>query len=223
MKNINDVTVLIKTFIRPADCDKLLNSIRKFYPTVPVVIVNDGDDGRVWEDEYTKTVTMPFDSGISAGRNEGLKHVSTKYFILTDDDWVFTKDTDLQVLKDLLEESDLDLLGGWLTNHRDHQWYVFDRGDNVGLRDKKPGIPHETLDNGVVIVDWTQNYFIAKTQAVLDRPWDNKLKVREHSAFFLKYRDTWRVGWTNKSSIMHQQNHRDLRYKSYRHRKDGDM
>ena len=32
---------------------------------------------------------MPYDSGISAGRNEGLRHVTTKYVLLLDDDLVF--------------------------------------------------------------------------------------------------------------------------------------
>src|SRR5512143_3189093 len=81
------LTVLIKTFERPKVLRRLLISIRRQYPDLKIVVV---DDSRQPIDiEGVRTIPMPFDSGVSAGRNEGLKHIDTRYTLVLDDDFVF--------------------------------------------------------------------------------------------------------------------------------------
>ena len=210
---VEDVTILIKTFIRPDVCQRLLDSIRVFYPTVPVVIVNDGD-GEVWDDEYTTTVLMDFDSGSSAGRNEGVKHIKTKYTVLCDDDFVFVDGTDLQLWKELIVESELDLLGGRLLRAFEWQWGVF----TGGPQNKQTKKPIKVLENGVVVSELVLNFFIADTDVLIKHPWDSQRKTNEHSLYFYNYRGKLNVGWTERVTVDHLPV-RNKRYNAYRQRK----
>lgn len=84
--------------------------------------------------DHIKVLSLPYDIGLSASRNELLKHVfskklllnnqkknlkkyfqkvETEYFVLLDDDFVFTKQTTLnKLLNVMLENKDLDIVSG---------------------------------------------------------------------------------------------------------------
>ena len=49
--------------------------------------------------------------GVSFGRNVGLQLASTKYVFFVDDDFVFTKKTNLSKLLNILEETDIRIAG----------------------------------------------------------------------------------------------------------------
>ena len=69
------VTLIAKTFERPRCVKKMLESVRKFYPDIRLIIVDDSKDPEPLTDcEY---LILPYDSGVSAGRNHALKHVET--------------------------------------------------------------------------------------------------------------------------------------------------
>jgi glycosyltransferase involved in cell wall biosynthesis len=85
-----DVTFLVKTHERPQCLRKLLLSLRTQFPRTRVIVA---DDGRVslrhrLDDELLTLLTLPYDVGLSAGRNAMLERVETKYFITLDDDFV---------------------------------------------------------------------------------------------------------------------------------------
>src|SRR5581483_11515366 len=76
-RSVADLTALIKTCERPATLRRLLRGIRRLYPTLRVVVVDDSRDPvRL---EGVEVVRLPYRSGISQGRNEGLRHVETPY------------------------------------------------------------------------------------------------------------------------------------------------
>ena len=52
------------------------------------------------------------DMGISLGRNLALQEVRTEYFLLLDDDNLFTQDTNLEMLVTILDTTDATLAGG---------------------------------------------------------------------------------------------------------------
>ena len=99
-----DITVLIKTFERPKSCAALLTSVRQFYPDIPIVLVDDSKTPFRATGEHVTSIHLPFDSGVSKGRNAGVEKVQTRYTFLCDDDCVFTRDTDLNHLQKLLED-----------------------------------------------------------------------------------------------------------------------
>jgi len=115
---LQDVTILIKAFERPAALTRLLDSIEARYPGCPVLIADDSRDpirDRVL-DRYGAQVdaylTLPFDSGLSAGRNALLDRVETKYFVLNDDDFVYGSQADLHWMRRQMASSEVELLGG---------------------------------------------------------------------------------------------------------------
>jgi hypothetical protein len=115
---LNDVTILIKTFERPAALTRLLDSIEARYPECPVLIADDSraptrDEvlGR-YGSQVQAYLTLPFDSGLSAGRNALLDRVDTEYFVLNDDDFVYGPQADLRWMRRQLEAAEVELLGG---------------------------------------------------------------------------------------------------------------
>ena len=80
-----NLTAIIKTFERPRALDRLIRSIRRDYPDLPIIV---GDDSfhpyRRTDVEYLR---LPPDIGASAGRNAMLHRVQTPLFLQLDDDF----------------------------------------------------------------------------------------------------------------------------------------
>jgi glycosyltransferase involved in cell wall biosynthesis len=109
-KNIlPDVTIIIKTFERPRALDSLIKSIYKFYSNINILVADDSRNPVIREDvDY---YTMPFNSGLSAGRNLLLDQINTPYFLLLDDDFIFNNETKIEELKKVLQKG-FDIVGG---------------------------------------------------------------------------------------------------------------
>ena len=64
------LTVAIKTFERPELVTRAVSSLRKIHPTIPVIIADDSKEPISFDnDKYTESLHLPFDTGISFGRN----------------------------------------------------------------------------------------------------------------------------------------------------------
>ena len=221
MSNVDNISVVIKTFLRPDRVEALIDSIRLFYPTIKIIVVNDGDDQMIWEDENMRTLLMPFNSGLSAGRNYGVEQCDTEFFVLCDDDFIFTEKTDLVRWRELLVKYDMDIMAcrlektfaseewSWLWYHED------------GLIKEKPGHYHAWKDKGFFVkhVDFVLNSFMARTKSIQDHPWDEKYKKMEHRPYFYKYRNAMRIGWCEEIEMGHPNKPNPARYNHYR-RKD---
>jgi glycosyltransferase involved in cell wall biosynthesis len=125
---LNDVTLLIKTFERPKALMRLLSSIADRYPQCPVLIADDSRTPtrdevlRQYGTQIQEYVTLPFDSGLSAGRNALLERVETEYFVLNDDDFVYGPEADLHWMQNQIASSDLELLGGVYLEPETIEW-----------------------------------------------------------------------------------------------------
>src|SRR2546427_13209337 len=101
---LDNTTIIIKTFERYDSLSYLLSSIAKMNLPCPVMIADDSrtsykDDiqrkyGRLIKDY----IVLPFDSGLSKGRNVLVDNVRTKYFLLCEDDFIFEERPDMQLL-----------------------------------------------------------------------------------------------------------------------------
>ena len=98
---MKDLTIIIKTLDRYVCLKPLIKSILKKYKDIPILI---GDDSLISCKEQVKKdfpnanitfIELPYDCGISYGRNVLVSKVKTKYFCLCDDDFIFDKKTDL--------------------------------------------------------------------------------------------------------------------------------
>lgn len=117
-----DITITIKTFQRKKLLWRLLSSIEKYYPQLPIIIVDDSRrDYKAqtldkFKDLNIKYIVTKFDVGLSRGRNIALQYVDTEYFLLCDDDFEFDKRTNLELACKLLNQNNADIVGGTVFN-----------------------------------------------------------------------------------------------------------
>jgi GT2 family glycosyltransferase len=192
-----DVTVLVKTFERPDALRRLIASIRRFYPSIPVVVV---DDGREALDPVPEGVTRywhePFNSlGLAGGRNLGLRRVETDYVLVCDDDMVFGARTDLGRMLQVLETTSFGLVScRWM----DHDpWKGTRKGFNCfegTLEQVEGALVHNLgatrgISDGLPVFDIVHNFFLVSRAVLGVDPWDSSLNFREHTDFFLTLKD----------------------------------
>ena len=187
--NLNEqITVLVKTFLRPRTLHRLLTSIRRFYPALPIIVVDDSPDAQTIPLPYLETIILPPDSGLSVGRMEGLKQVKTLYVLLLDDDFVFYRRTRLgQALTLMQQHSAIDIMGGAVVNLP-----FFTVGDyqKAGLYPTAAAANHPpgTHIGGLPTLDKVANFFLARTDRLRLVEWDANLKLVEHADFFTRAR-----------------------------------
>jgi GT2 family glycosyltransferase len=184
-----DVTVIVKTFERPACVAMCLASVRAHYPTVPILVCDDGRETLFSDGEEpapgVRWLTLPFEAGhtLGAGRNYLLRKVTTPFFFLADDDHAFTACTRLDLLAGVLLRHRLDIVGG-AQDRGDYGGAIFERkGDLVYQRFHEF---HEELEAGVVRCDRISNTFLARTEAVRAIGWEERVHGSEHADFFLR-------------------------------------
>lgn len=216
-----DTTIIIKTFERPRNLERLLHSIFAYYPDIDIIVADDSKNARgnkevtcsKWRNRRLTYMDLPYDIGLSAGRNAALDIVATEYFLLCDDDFVFNEKTDIMQLKQSLETENVDLVGGVLfetklyksalLNFIMRRWIalLFDIGFSVKLPIKKILCGHfqfnaqtltiescKDIEHELLISDMTFNFFLARTQIREHVRWRDELKLLEHLAFFYDFK-----------------------------------
>lgn len=239
---MNDLTIVIKTLDRYVCLKPLIKSILKRYGDIPILI---GDDSLVSckkqvEKDFPNhkniiVYELPYDCGLSYGRNYLVKKVKTEYFCLCDDDFIFDKKSDLEGALDLLKEKKLDIIGGYFRNYKivsSYKDYVIRFGQkifhyelptnyiaNLHEKDHILYVDYRIKDfPDYEEVDIVHNFFIAKTESIRNHPWDEELKLQEHTAFFYSAKKKGlKIAFTNKLSTRHcpVQN---FKYKNFRTR-----
>lgn len=117
---MEEITIIIKTFIRIKCVERLLNSIKKSFSKCPIIICDDSENAKVNKENILKKfsdlrinyIVAEENIGLSKGRNILVQNVKTKYFLLCDDDFVFYKKTNILLAKKILEDRNYDILGG---------------------------------------------------------------------------------------------------------------
>ncbi len=107
---LSQTTAIIKTFQRSSDLDRLIRSMRRYYPELKILVGDDGFEPSPRTD--VGYIRLPEDIGLSAGRNALLERVETPYFLLLDDDWQFFGKTKIEKLTQLVDEGELDIAAG---------------------------------------------------------------------------------------------------------------
>ena len=104
----NNFTICIKTLYRSNLLKKNIKSIRKIYPNVRIIIADDSDDKYKIKnknaiqqasknDKNITYIPLPYNAGLSKGRNECVKRVKTEFTIITDDSrFLITKNDVIQ-------------------------------------------------------------------------------------------------------------------------------
>jgi glycosyltransferase involved in cell wall biosynthesis len=217
-----DVTFGIKTFMRPHKLNRLIGSIRTYYPEARICVADDSNPITPRNDIIY--YSLPFDSGLSFGRNYLVRHTSTKYYLTLDDDHVFCANTNIEKLVAILENSDVDIIAGVICE----DGKLFRQGG--GIMELKEGklFKHRkyyeqfslAYDEEVLTyqtVDYCANFFLARTNKLLASLWDENLKMEEHNDFFLKAKGILKVAFCPSVYIDHYPS-RDDDYMRFRKR-----
>ncbi|XP_067869164.1 beta-1,4 N-acetylgalactosaminyltransferase 2-like [Heterodontus francisci] len=187
--NINSlVTITTKTFLRYHKLRILIDSIRSFYPNMTIIIADDSEIPEKIEGPHIEQYIMPFAKGWFAGRNLAASQVTTKYLLWVDEDFLFSKDTKLEKLVDVLENTNLDVVGASVNGNRFQfkLWYEKGNDDDGDCLFSKTGgfhaldgFPNCAITSGVV------NFFLARTEKILSVGFDPRLARVAHSEFFI--------------------------------------
>lgn len=231
----DDISILIKTLDREAHLIQLLSSISKFRFKGPVFIADDSKipyGNRIqslFPDLSITYLELPFDIGTAEGRNRMLELVQTPYFLLCDDDFVFDRRTRIPLMKKLLQDYELDILGGVFRQHNrktrqgkyllrfnsflnrfgwvlpSTQIYEYHAGitieaENIAMN----SIPYQ---DPVTVCDLIHNFFLARTDKVkVFGGWNSILKGGEHQNFFIRAKLAGlKVGTTRRCGVIHDQ------------------
>lgn len=231
---LKDVSILIKTLERPEQLINQLHSIQKYQFNGPIII---GDDSKVPYKEKVLAlfpkldityVTMPFDTGTAEGRNIMLQYTKTPLFVLCDDDFIFEPRTRLPLMRKMLLENNLDLLGGvfrqyYLKSRKEKlkftisNWIfknwnilipstgIFEYSANFELEGKSCIMKKMVYKNPFTICDMTHNFFIARTDKVTAfNGWNPLLKGGEHQNFFIRAKlNGLKVATTRLCGVVH--------------------
>ena len=231
-------TFIIKTFMRNSCLDRLLMSIVKYYKDVPILIADDGNDFDVprykalWEKLFDLGLTvkpvaynLPFDSGLSFGRNEMVKNAKTEYVVLLDDDFVFTEHTNIEKLIKIAQtDPHIGVVGGCLVNEAgrsiNFEGELVKEGRDLVYR--KKGSKFEDVDGiKYKMTETTLNFGVFRRDMLLQQPWDNEIKIAgEHTDWFYRLKSTyWKVAYCPEVVAEHLQ---DIKpeYRAYRKRQD---
>ena len=174
----------MKTFERPAIIARLVASLRAMYPTMPVIVV---DDSRApMPIAGVETIVLPFDRGVSAGRQAGLDRVRTPYVLVLDDDFIFYRATRLRPALDrLARNSAIDVLGGQLVDLP----YLRIRRPPLGQifhTDARPLVPIGSTLDGLLVCDKVANFYLARTDRLRLVGWTPELRRIDHADFFTR-------------------------------------
>uniref|UniRef100_A0A3Q2T195 Beta-1,4 N-acetylgalactosaminyltransferase n=1 Tax=Fundulus heteroclitus TaxID=8078 RepID=A0A3Q2T195_FUNHE len=204
------VTVATKTFLRYDKLQNLIDSIRRYYPTVTIVIADDSENPKTISGPYIEHYIMPFGKGWFAGRNLAVSQVTTKYVLWVDDDFFFTANTKLEKLVDVLEKTTLDLVGGAVQEATGYtatyrQTISIEPGEEDGdCLHMRRGYHHvmEGFPN-CVVTDGVINFFLARTDKVQQVGFDPRLARVAHLEFFIDGLGSLHVGSCDDVIINH--------------------
>nr|XP_021501031.1 beta-1,4 N-acetylgalactosaminyltransferase 2-like isoform X1 [Meriones unguiculatus]XP_021501033.1 beta-1,4 N-acetylgalactosaminyltransferase 2-like [Meriones unguiculatus] len=201
----NLVTIATKTFLRPHKFKILLQSIRKYYPDLTVIVADDSKQPLEIKDDYLEYYPMPFGKGWFAGRNLAISQVTTKYVLWVDDDFLFNNNTKIEVLVDVLEKTELDVVGGSVQGNTFQFRLLLEQSENGDCLHQRWGA-FRALDGfpGCTVASGVTNFFLAHTEQLRRVGFDPILQRVAHSEFFIDGLGSLLVGSCKDVTVEHQ-------------------
>ena len=223
---IKEYTFIIKTFDRYNDLLRLLNSIKKYYNGVKIIVFDDSikkeNINNFFNYENLKIIDNYVNAGLSSGRNIMVENVKTPFFLLLDDDFFFDDNCNLGISYEISKQG-FDIIGG----------EVYDVGPNcsknnqprdfLGLLEKKEDklylykCQNKGNFNHYPLYEFVLNFFVGKTESFRNNKWDDELKLGEHLDFFIRFDKSLKITYSNNFQIKHHQDTiSNIEYNEYR-------
>jgi len=177
------VTMTVKTFERPDVLRRCLGSVRTVFDG-RIVVADDSRTPVTGPGANIDVIAMPFNSGVSVGRNAALDAVETEFVFVTDDDVVFTAASDIVAAMNFLDDhGEVDLVA--LTRVDLPRWRAVAAGaDALFAGAAEPRVPFGTVIGGLPVVAKTPQLYLARTASIRAVRWDERLRMVDHRDFF---------------------------------------
>ena len=224
--DLNKLTAIVHNSQRSQGMRRLVNSLRKFYPQLRLVVADDGKEPQ--SIKGIDSLRLSVDSGRGACQNALLARVRTPYFLLLDETAELHRESQIEKLLQLVVDDKLDVAGGDVVECRKKLWFFTRRepspqhglcefaGKSLKLR---PGT--RTKGEGYWWCDLVGNFYVARTNKVRTiGGWDAELHNSEREEFFVRaHQQGLRVGlvpgvsvwqWPQDSTVEQPGSRRDL-------------
>lgn len=177
------VTMTVKTFERPAVLRRCVASVRTIFDG-RIIVADDSRTPVSGLGDNVDVIAMPFNSGVSVGRNAALDAVETDLVFVTDDDIVFTAASDIVAAMNFLDDhAEVDLVA--LTRVDLPRWRAVSAGvDALFPGAAPPKVPFGTLIDGLPVVPKTPQLYLARTASIQKVRWEERLRMVDHRDFF---------------------------------------
>jgi len=233
---MHKIAICLTTFMRNELLIDTVDSIIKYFPENSVLYIADQGNKSQVKDRYFSYLTsktgrvfyfnLPYDCGLSYARNylvDVAKHAGIDYCLITADSLRFINKLNLEPIVNGMEKNVDALVGFEIKDRIPWEWNIeLVPEKHFWLSKISPDaiIQHE----GFIIkrVELCRNFFLAKTEALLDVKWDNDLKLAEHEDFFYRLKlKGYKCIWTNIVSAEYiedkPEEYRKMRDRMYNH------
>jgi len=202
-----NVTVMVKTILRPGCLRRFLESVRQYYPNTDIWVA---DDSAKPYPEIAEGLTniqyhvFDYDSGPGYCYNWMADRIQTPYIVTCEDDFIFSDQTRLDRWLPYLQYNLFDLMGGPVYKVRQQKLSEFVGYFPEGQQDGHFRRVYTKQVQLPIACDVVLNWHIAKTDALREAGWDPALKVARHTDFFLTAKSFGqRVGYHPGVTVLH--------------------
>lgn len=171
-----------------------INSAVNKYPNAQIIVVDDGAVNYSSKFIDVKYIKVPFDSGVSMVRNKIVEKTKTKYIFMTDEDIMFTKHSDLFMMKRKLDEGYPIVTANLNDRAAYDATYTLLSNYTEICNTKKTSNECFESDRGLVILATTKEF-------MSNVKWNEKFKLAEHEPYF-KYVKEYTVDNSMKSVLI---------------------
>ncbi|KAJ3112898.1 Beta-1,4 N-acetylgalactosaminyltransferase 1 [Phlyctochytrium bullatum] len=193
------VTIMVKTMDRIGKVFTLVESARRQYPNITIIASDDGKNippGGEGPRRGFYYLPLPYDVGLSAGRNRMVERIKTEYVLTLDDDFTLSEESAIEELVHALETPDetgkkFDIAAA--KNPADEDRFELDFCGIMTVTENRVlslGPGNFGRHSECYHVDFVPNIFVARTELLREKlRWDELLKLGEHEDFFLRARE----------------------------------
>jgi (N-acetylneuraminyl)-galactosylglucosylceramide N-acetylgalactosaminyltransferase len=159
------------------------------YPDLRIIVADDSrEDHNIRGVEHLR---MPYDSGVSAGRNLALSLVETPFVVTLDDDFVFVDRTRLERWLDILENTNLDIIGGNVDGHPNYHASLQITDDALVFLPTPVG-----KEDGFSLWNIVLQFWMGRTDKIREiGGWDDEFKTVDHIIFFARSIGKIKIGY----------------------------
>lgn len=207
--SLDRVAVMVKTFLRDGALFACLEGLKRNFPDVKLVVVDDGWSSPEKVVKYAELISaghactwMPFDSGFGSKANAAIADCDRDYVLIASDDFDFSDPRVRPGINRMVQVLDSNPSIGVASGRVDNRPYEFcleNDGPSVVREVKRfhgAGVVPDS-DTRFHLCDLTVNYSLVRRKVLDTVRWDGgdvKIGGGEHAAFFLDVKEAgWRV------------------------------